>query len=492
MNLHPATIPYRAASKIVAVVSALVFIGPEVGRQAAEYGLLIVPAGLLAVLAIIAYEVAYYRRFTIELTEDGLAVHSGVFARQDREIPYHRIQNVDVTRNVVQRLLQIAEVKVETAGGGETEAVLRFVSDEDAAHLQSELRTRKRRETTEAAEGVEVAEPETEVLFELDESGLVRLSLLSFDARVLGVLFAVAAVGGPFVGTIMRGLEGVVLATVVVIGVISLALFLWVAGAAATFIQYYGFRLTRVDDDLRYERGLLQRYDGTIPLEKVQSIVLEEHVLMRQFGFAALAVQTAGYAPGQGPSHGSEAAVPLATRAEVLELATRIDPDSPFEPGMRETFNRPPERARNRYTIRYALGGLVLTGVGALVSTLVEPWPWYVLLGLVALAPIAARATHRNRGWRLGGDFVLTENGYWKRTTHAVPYDRVQTVIDVRGPFQRRWGLATLYADTASSASLAGQDPAAVDVPMEDIDDYRTTLADRVFRAVRRTTRGRI
>lgn len=491
MRLHPATIPYRAGSKLVAVVSAMIFVGPAIARQTAEYGLLLVPLAVLAILAIIAYDVAYYRRFTITLSADALEVYSGVFARQEREIPYRRIQNVDITRNVVQRLLDIAQVKVETAGGGETEAVLRFVSYDDATFLQEELRTRKRQATAEETAEAPT-EPETEVLFELDEPGLVRLSLLTVDARAFGLLFAFASIGGPIAGSFVQGFTGLALAAVIVTGALGLGLLIWIAGAAATFVQYYGFRLTRVEDDLRYERGLLQRYDGTIPLGKVQTFAVEEHVLMRRFGFAALAVQTAGYAPGQGPAQGSEAAVPLAARAELLALAERIDPDVPFTTEMRETFRRPPDRARRRYTIRYALVALGISGIGGLISTFIQPWPWYVLLALLVFAPIGARLTYRNRGWLLGDEFVLTENGYWTRTTHAVPYDRVQTVIDSRGLFQRRWGLATIYADTASSTSLGGQDPAAVDVPIDDADDYRSGLADRVFDAVRTASRGRI
>lgn len=491
LRLHPATIPYRAFSKIVGVVSTLIFVGPAIAGVAAEFALLVVPLGLVAIVAIVGYEVAYFRRFSITLADDALEVSSGVFARQEREIPYRRIQNVDVSRNVVQRLLDIAQVKVETAGGGETEAVLRYVSLADATLLQEELRTRKREATTDTAAG-EVPAAETEVLFELDDAGLVRLSLLSIDARLFGGLAAVASIGGPVAAAVLEGVSGVALVAIVVVGAAVLGVALWGLGAAATFLQYYGFRLTRVDDDLRYERGLLQRYDGTIPLEKIQAFAVEEHVLMRRFGFAALAVQTAGYAPGQGPAGGSEAAVPLATRRQVIDLAARIDPDVPFSDGMRDAFDRPPVRARRRYTVRYGLVALALVGVGAAVSAFLQPWPWYVMVALVALAPVAGRASHRNRGWRLGDAFVVTENGFWKRTTHAVPYDRVQTVIDRRTLFQRRWGLATVYADTASSMSLAGQDPAAVDVPLEDVDGLRSSLAARVFEAVRAASRGRI
>jgi len=48
-------------------------------------------------------------------------------------------------------------------------------------------------------------------------------------------------------------------------GLLLFVLAAWIVSAILTFTRYYGFRLTRADDELYYERGLLQRYSGTIP-----------------------------------------------------------------------------------------------------------------------------------------------------------------------------------------------------------------------------------
>ncbi len=90
----------------------------------------------------------------------------------------------------------------------------------------------------------------------------------------------------------------------------------------ALVVEYYGFRLSRVGD-LQYERGLLQRYNGSIPLDKLQTLTVRENALKRRFGYATLAVETAGYAVGTSVNAG--VAVPLAPREEVYELARDID-----------------------------------------------------------------------------------------------------------------------------------------------------------------------
>ncbi|WP_202932638.1 PH domain-containing protein [Halorussus salinus] len=479
MKLHRLSIPYRAVSRGLSLGLMLFFVGQSLG-DAEELpipvsGPMLVALGALGVVAAAAWQVAYYRRFEYQLTGDGLEIASGVLSRRNREIPLRRIQNVDISRNVIQRALGIAVLDVETAGGGATEASLRYVGYDEAKRVQREIQRLKRDEEADGetdgeAAGADPDERET-VLFELQTSELVLLSLLSFDFRYLSVLaFGPAAL--PFVPGFaeLAFLGGVVL-------VALLAGAMWALSAALTFARYYDFRLSRLGDELRYERGLLQRYDGSIPLGKVQTLTLDANVLMRRFGYTTLAVETAGYGPAQAPSGGSEAAIPLATRERVLRLAREVEE---FEMG---EFSRPPKRARTRYAVRYAL---VVAGLSAALFALQvvvgPPAPVPVPLASIPLVflpvvPVAAHLKWRNRGYAVGDDHVLTRNGFWSRTTKVVPYYRVQTVIQTQTVFQRRRRLATVVIDTASSA---GGVAAAVDVDAETARELRETVGEEL------------
>src|SRR5688572_7432939 len=66
------------------------------------------------------------RWFTLRwsLGADELVVRKGIFFRSVRHVPFARIQNVDLKQTLVHRLLRIAAVRVETAGGLEPEAEL--------------------------------------------------------------------------------------------------------------------------------------------------------------------------------------------------------------------------------------------------------------------------------------------------------------------------------------------------------------------------------
>ncbi len=502
MKLHPLSIPYRAVSRGLSLGLMLFFVGQSLGDTEAlpvpVSGPVLVALGALGVVAAAAWQVAYYRRFEYRLTGDGLEIASGVLSRRNREIPLRRIQNVDISRNVLQRALGLAVLDVETAGGGATEASLRFVGYDEAKRVQREIQRLKRRdEEADGETGVEAAEADPDeretVLFELQTNELALLSVLSFDFRYLSLLaFGPAAL--PFVPGFaeLAFLGGVVL-------VALLAGAMWALSAALTFARYYGFRLSRLGDELRYERGLLQRYDGSIPLGKVQTLTLDANVLMRRFGYTTLAVETAGYGPAQAPSGGSEAAIPLATRERVLRLAREVeDFGVSIEGGdgavAREgieaaervelpEFSRPPERARTRYVVRFAL---VVAGLSAalfaLQAVVGPPAPVPVPLAAIPLVflpvvPVAAHLKWRNRGYAVGDDHVLTRNGFWSRTTKVVPYYRVQTVIQTQTVFQRRRRLATVVIDTASSA---GGVAAAVDVDSETARGLRETVGEKL------------
>jgi putative membrane protein len=127
----------------------------------------------------------------------------------------------------------------------------------------------------------------------------------------------------------------------------------------------------------------------------------------------------------------------------------------------------------------------VLTGIAYGVNWYVSPsLPWYGVAALLLAAPPAAHLKWKHRGYWLGEDHLLTRNGFWGRTVAVVPYYRIQNVIDSRTVFQRRWGVATIVADTAGTGSLTGSDAAAVDFEIEEAEALKETLTERLATAV--------
>lgn len=470
MKLDPLSIPYRAGESVVRLAWVLViaFIGTSGLEGPGGIGLLVVGWFVIA----IGYQLIYYQRFDYELTEDTLDIASGVVSRRQREIPIRRVQNVDISRNVVQRVLGLSRIDLETAGGSSTEASLRYVSTEEAQRLQSEIARLKRGET----EGEETPESTAErELFAITPKELGLLGVIGIDLRLLGFVTVILPVvfpsvqrrfGDPFQDPLLALATTAPLVALAIVAVTAA-----ISGVIAV-TNYYDFHLSRRGDELLYERGLLQRFSGSIPLEKVQTLAVSENVIARRLGYASLAVETAGYAPGDA---GSQSAIPLADRARVLSLAQSVEAFDDL------AFERPPKRARERYVVRYAIVVALFVGIAYAVDRWTGlTFTWYAIAGLLAVVPIAAHLKWRNLGYDVQDGYVVLQEGFWTRTITVVPYYRVQTVVDSQSIFQRRRRLATLVVDTAGTSGLTSGQPRALDIDAETARALRETVADRL------------
>ncbi|MFP8954977.1 PH domain-containing protein [Natrialbaceae archaeon A-arb3/5] len=510
-------------------------------------------AGPLGFVLGIAYGLAYYYRFEYAITSETFDVQSGVFSRRSREIPYGRIQNVDIARSVFQRLLGLAVVSIETAGGGDTEATLRFVSEDEANRLQDQIRRRtaevksrqRERRSTESADqpnavdqsdtvdesaldehdqiGPQPADPTApdepvsasratsnrdesalqseptpdehdrplrQRLFDLNSKELLLYSFTSFrPAAVAAVLFVfflatdlvleyfltvAEPVGGPAdLDTGTTGSYGILTAVSLINGIVIT----YLLSVAYTFATYYDFRLGRVDEDFVYERGLLQRYSGSIPVEKVQSVTVTDNPAQRLIGYAGLWVETAGYGPDS--SAGSQSAVPLAERGRVYTFTENLTGSSP------PSFRSPPPIARRRYLARYSIIATVIVALAFVVTWFTGLEHWYLAAIVFAAVPPAAHLRYVNLGYFVGDDHIVIRRGFWRRRTTVIPYYRIQTVSTRRSIFQRRLGLASLVVDTASSRTFFWATPTIYDVDLEDARDAHSASRTHLQSALR-------
>lgn len=115
-RLHPLTLLVRLLMSLPAL---LILLLPALRGQTIDRGTLVtlILYGLLAFPLILAH----YLRFRYALTPRELLIESGVLTHRRRSIPIDRIQNIQIERTLLARLLGLARVRIETAGSAETE-----------------------------------------------------------------------------------------------------------------------------------------------------------------------------------------------------------------------------------------------------------------------------------------------------------------------------------------------------------------------------------
>jgi putative membrane protein len=406
--------------------------------------------------------------FRYRLDAEELVIDSGVLARRRRVIPVDRIQNVDLEQSALERLAGVAELRIETASGGrETEASLTVLSVAEARALQAHLLEQRSARRSRTVDGVAVtpAQPpsQTRLLLRLSPADLALAGATSNEAGLIAAGLATMLEVASRFGALERagawvdeavaagagvGLVGAAV-TVALLAVAFLVLG-WLVSIVVMVVRYHGFTLSRSGDDLIRSYGLLSRHHTTVPLERVQAARVEETLLRRVFGLAALKIETAGAGPQdqRGVGGGAEAYVPIARVGDVGPLLRQVFEDARFEDVALQPVAPP---SRRREFIR--LVGLVALATAAL--TLLAGNELLALILLSAPAWILARARYRARGWDRAAGYMVTRSGVLTRTTWIIPERKIQTLHVSETPFQRRWNLATLLVDTAAGGRAA-------------------------------------
>jgi len=89
-----------------------------------SYILLVAFLLILWIIIIEFYVRMTYNRWFYEFTDNNLKLERGIIWKRYSNIPYERVQNVDITRGVIARILGFSTLNIQTAGysggGGNT------------------------------------------------------------------------------------------------------------------------------------------------------------------------------------------------------------------------------------------------------------------------------------------------------------------------------------------------------------------------------------
>lgn len=460
-RLHPASFLFSMGAHLKSLLvpgAAVLFTAGSSGRDWEIWLIvLIIPYTVAAVVRSLAFR---YR-----FGADEMVVRKGWIFRSERHIPYARIQNIDAVQNVFHRVLRVAEVRVETASGGEAEATMTVLPDEALSEMRRFVFAGRQGVATEPAS----AEAEPDLLLRLRPREVLLYGFIESRGAVVmagaaGLLWEFGlfdrvfeqATDGELAGRgVLRQLvrsafgEGgpsLVLMgrTVAAFGVLLILLRL--LSMAWAFVRLHGFTLRRAGDDLRVNYGLLTRISGTIPLQRIQTLTISDGPLHRIFGRASVHVDTAGGDGGEAKPTRREPIAPLVRRRDLDGLAADLLPtvmltDVAWQP--------PHPRAFRRAFFQTCVVAAIVT---LPLAFLLRWWTLVAMPLLVAWAWTYARKYVANLGWAFAGDAIVFKSGWlWRRVTVA-RFSKIQVVTRLESPFDRRTGMATVKVDTAGAA----------------------------------------
>ncbi|MDE2752596.1 MAG: PH domain-containing protein, partial [Gemmatimonadota bacterium] len=466
---------------------------------------------LLILFAIGGVALLRYWFFRFRIEDDRVLIRQGFIKRTALDLPFDRVQGINVERSLVDRMLGLVTVRLDTAGTIVAEGRLPAVGTELADWLRTRVDRNRRagraarrageddpdqpgdRDPAEALDQARIT-AETpaaadQLLLRLTGADMLRIGLADRKALVLaGALAALAQVAEPFqdmiVGIVdavwsgITGLAAVAQVIAVLVLFLLIALVLVTAVVIGAFLRHYDYTLWRRGTAFRSRGGLLTQKGVVVETAKIQQLTLAQNLILRGFGrfrFSALPAGAIQMPGSEGPANvefAENLTVPLLEGSTAESLRGRIFGREATEitllPGSPRFARVSPYYVRAltlRMSVVPILAGaffLLLRGTPATILSL--PFGAYCLAAATA-ASLVAFQSWRRRGYLHDDEGLASRKGFLGARVDAFLLRKAQGVSVKQSPLQRRRGLATLEVQLSSGV---------VTVPYVELDTAHT------------------
>ncbi len=463
---HPVT-PFihviRTVFALMAVYAIEVTQRPEEGGTLPGFVLFAIACGAIAIA--IGWAAAEWRVNLYRIGDDAVYHKHGIVFHQHRQARLDRLQAVDIIQPFIARVFGFADVKIDVAGGRESNVSIKYLKLEDADALRNEvlaLAAGYRSEHPGAAGGVggavavpvpvgatpsptanaasPVAVPprvpvvaaSERVLYRVPGGRLVGSILVSWSAIALLIVAAVTwmivgAIGDEATSSQDFGSTGGGV-TAMIVWVISLGTVLW-----AQLNNNANFSAGIAADGIRLSHGLLDTRRQTVPPGRVQALVVKQSLLWRGFDWWKVSLNVAGY--HEQKQETVSTLLPVGTRQDALDAVWLVLPDlgDPDPAGTIATA-MVGSRAENGFT------------ASPTRSWIFDPLQWW------------------RRGVKATDRALLIRKGWLLREFYVIPHERTQSLAIRQGPLQRLLGLATIEVHSTRGVIR----PVAAHLALED------------------------
>lgn len=357
LRTHPITplvTGWKVVVGIIAVVSA-----QNIARLINDFSVTkaLIGAGVIfaAVVIAIALSTLSWWFMTYAVDDEGVSLHSGVISKSREYAPRARIESVSVERPLLARLLGLAKVRVEVAGGGESYLDIEYVKSAAAEKLRQEIlgvadrsgagtgrsageasaprrsvpATGETRDAQEAPGAIPAPDDgqtdpaasgtvasilydgvtDGELIAQVPTERLVR-SLLRDIGFLVGIVMSIVGVGVAIALAIWQ--DGLNIAMIIALAPTLITVPKYVFGRIESG---WGFISRITDRGLRMRRGLANTRTDNIASGRIQRFELRRPLLWRAPGWTAVSVTVAGIEDDD--ENGAENVLPVGTRAEL-------------------------------------------------------------------------------------------------------------------------------------------------------------------------------
>jgi putative membrane protein len=424
------------------------------------------PIALGILGALILFVVGFYlswRMHSFRITDKVVEVRSGILFRTNRRAPLDRIQDINIARPFIPRLVGTAKLEINVAGN-DAKVQLAYLGSTIADELRAEVLrlasgTHEDAVATAAGSGDVIRDRVAELLApELDPRLAPPTSVVTMNlGRAVGsillsdfTIVVILGMAGFLVGAILSGQPAVLVP--ILPGIFAMGSYY-----SKRFSKSLRFTIASTADGIRIGYGLLSTANETLPPGRIHSVQVSQPFLWRIAGWWEIKVNRASKSSSQGASNQANTTIlPVGSRDDVMRVLALVLPtlDSPesltlLEAGLigrggDDGYANSPRRGGVLRWFSWRRNGIALVNDAVLLRTGVV-WRQLVIVPLARLQSVSLELGWLRRRLRLATLRLHTVAGPIRPVIGAVD-DTVARVL-----FNRIASAAVLHGSTDTS-----------------------------------------
>lgn len=412
---------------------------------------------LLIIIGVIAYLKYIHFTFFLDESKEEFVIQKGVISKNKITIQLDKIQQVNINQSVVQKLVGVFSVDIDTAGSNKKEASIRAVDNEVALHLKNKLLSFEKN-TQEILSDEVPLEPEKPFL-KISFQTLLKVGVTSNYGRSIALLIG-------FVGTLYGGFHDVVNSFEVDedqvnglvnqgLGYFSLSFFLigvmmlvLLINLIRTVVKYFDYQMVIQRKALAITHGLFAKKNTLLKPAKVQITIFSQNFFQRKFRLFDLHLKQASstdVSDDEG-KNSNDIEVPGCNNVEKEAILRMILDKLPTS----QIVLKP----NYRYLIKAILLGIILpcaiftlTGLFAF-EMLQRFFPF--MMAYVALVGIIVFFQFKNYRLLLSHDFITLKGNAWDVRHQVIEPFKIQGITTKQYVWHKRSDVVHLTFHTAA------------------------------------------
>lgn len=371
----------------------------------------------VGILFVLLYGIASWYFYTFTIDAETIRVRKGILQKSERTTQRKRIESIGIQQNVIERLLRLATLTVETSSeSGSPEVELKGIRLDFAKQLKSSIKN----------EGQIVEEQHKEVAYTIPIRDLALAGALSgrVGLALVGIWTAYQFVDrfiDRYINRLFQELSHYSLLVLTTLGLLVL-LIVYLGSIIVYILKYGSYRAVLQDRRLLIGYGMLNRTEVAFHADKIQALVIQESWIQRMIGRASLSLHIIS-ATGE-----KERLLlhPFIRTSEIdVFLATYLPRFRQFRP----QYEVAP--IGFRYRVRWPILGftLLFAALSSVVIIVLDSSWRYLILLLFLWLPMYYLAVHsgyRQTRFGTGHDLLMIRKQWVQKETVYTPRQKIE------------------------------------------------------------------